>query len=186
MKKVQVKGFENLYEIDEDGNIYSIKRQLKMKIQWNNKIRYNIITLCKDGKHHTKSLHVLVLSSFTDKPSEFHEVNHKDGNRLNNKLQNLEWMTRSQNIQHSYDVLKRKPVDTKGMPQKKRINKNLPKGITMHYIRYRVRITNNPSSSGYKHLGVYDTLEEAMKIYQIAHIEKYGTNPYLDTIEKKE
>ena len=60
--------------------------------------------LTVDGKAYYQQLHVLVLSSFVEKPDiEGIEVNHKDGNKRNNRLDNLEWMTRAGNIKHSIE-----------------------------------------------------------------------------------
>jgi hypothetical protein len=47
-------------------------------------------------------LHRLVALAYIENPNEFKEVNHKDGNRLNNSYVNLEWVTRSENQLHAY------------------------------------------------------------------------------------
>ena len=50
-------------------------------------------------------IHRLVLRAFQDHPNHYLlDVNHKDGNKLNNDINNLEWMTRSENIKHSYNT----------------------------------------------------------------------------------
>lgn len=57
---------------------------------------------CKvDGK--IQSLHRLLAETFLPNPNNYGDVNHKDGNRDNNTLDNLEWCTRSYNLKHSYD-----------------------------------------------------------------------------------
>jgi hypothetical protein len=49
-------------------------------------------------------LHILVAQVFIDNPDNKEHVNHKDGNRANNTVSNLEWATRSENMQHAYDI----------------------------------------------------------------------------------
>ena len=59
------------------------------------------VELWKDGKHETKLVSRLVASAFVDNPENKPEVNHIDGNPLNNSIKNLEWVTRSENIKHA-------------------------------------------------------------------------------------
>lgn len=51
-----------------------------------------------------KRVHRLVAQEFLDNPNNLPQVNHKDGNRLNNKVDNLEWVTASKNIVHGYKM----------------------------------------------------------------------------------
>lgn len=55
----------------------------------------------------TMSVHRVVALTFIPNPNKYPEVNHIDGNGLNNNLNNLEWCTKSQNIQHSWNMGKR-------------------------------------------------------------------------------
>ena len=67
---------------------------------------YLRVTLCKDGKTTRKMLHRLVAEMFIPNKDNKTQVNHIDGNKQNNALFNLEWVTRSENEQHKYRVLK--------------------------------------------------------------------------------
>lgn len=66
---------------------------------------YRTVALRVDGKTHTKMVHRLVMSAVTGYVRHDMQINHKDGNKLNNKAENLEWATRSMNMLHSTWVL---------------------------------------------------------------------------------
>lgn len=100
-------GYEGLYEVSTFGNIKSLVKKGN-NIQ---KIRkqgldistgYATVQLNKNGTPLTKRVHRLVAEAFLDKPSPKHIVNHKDGNKKNNRLDNLEWVTYSENTFHSF------------------------------------------------------------------------------------
>lgn len=58
----------------------------------------------KKGKRTTKTIHKLVANAFIENPYNKREVNHIDGDKLNNNVSNLEWMTRKENAQHGWDT----------------------------------------------------------------------------------
>jgi hypothetical protein len=91
------------YEVDDLGVVYSKKgKPLKPST---NRGGYKIINVMVNGKAVGLSVHTAVLRSFVPKPFENATVNHKDGNKLNNSLNNLEWVTLSENCIHSCRVL---------------------------------------------------------------------------------
>lgn len=57
----------------------------------------------ENGKHKNAYVHRLIASAFIPNPNKFPEVNHKNGNTKDNRVENLEWVTSSQNRQHAYD-----------------------------------------------------------------------------------
>lgn len=65
---------------------------------------YHMLTLCNNGDQRRVYVHHLVLEAFVGpRPSDAHECNHRDGDKLNNRPDNLEWVTRSENIKHAYE-----------------------------------------------------------------------------------
>lgn len=98
----EIKNFEN-YIIDENGNIFN-KRNLNKKIcQWIDNVGYKQIVLYKNGKRNYKRVHILVATAFIPNPEKLPQVNHKDGNKTNNNINNLEWTTNRINTKHGYD-----------------------------------------------------------------------------------
>lgn len=93
-----VKGYEDLYQISNLGNIHNNRKLMKIQ---KHSAGYLHINLTKDGKSHTHLIHRLVAIAFLDNPQNKPEVNHDDGNKHNNILSNLEWNTSVENKQHA-------------------------------------------------------------------------------------
>lgn len=124
------------YKIHRDGRVkrlvskYSRKeRILKHSIASNGYVQ---ISLCKDGKAKVFRLHRLLAETFISNPENKPQVNHKDGNKKNYSLSNLEWMTASENNLHSIRVLKRKPP--RSMLGKLGKDHNLSKHFYIQYL----------------------------------------------------
>lgn len=111
-----IEGFENLYEISNLGRIKSLwkVRGTESRILKPYRTERGYLSVCLYPGPFDKNVHWLVLRAFIGPPPDNHEPNHKNGKRDDNRLDNLEWVTRSQNIIHSYRVLGRKRADMRG------------------------------------------------------------------------
>lgn len=114
VKSFEIKGQEGKYLIYEDGRIYSIPRYkvrggfVKPCLNSKGYPRIFFYTKNENGFRRTRKLvHLLVADVFLPPKPEGHEINHKDGNPRNPHYKNLEWLTRSKNIQHGFDKLGR-------------------------------------------------------------------------------
>lgn len=94
---------KDYYTINDKGEVFS-DNSGKMKTRNRAGTEYQIINFqTVDGKKKTFRVHRLVLLAFEPcHPIEKNEVNHIDGNKKNNSLENLEWITASENQQHAY------------------------------------------------------------------------------------
>ena len=110
MKAFPIKDFPDYY-ITDTGDVYSrtTGRFIKMKLSLA-KNGYLRVWL-SDNNHNQsfKLVHRLVAETFIPNPANKCDVNHIDGNKQNNNVENLEWTTRSENILHAYKKLGRKP-----------------------------------------------------------------------------
>lgn len=96
-----IEGYEDLYQISNTGKVRSLDRYIK--IGQNRRIKkgqiikvpikkgYYQVRLSKNGKRKSFNVHRLVAKAFIPNPNNLPQVNHKDENKLNNNMQNLEW-----------------------------------------------------------------------------------------------
>jgi hypothetical protein len=112
MKKVEIKGYEGLYEISEDGKVYSTGKgnstcpfysEYREIPARKKPTGYLHIKLFKNGVRKYYSIHRIVALNFIPNPENKPQVNHKDGNKSNNTVENLEWVTSKENIIHSIE-----------------------------------------------------------------------------------
>lgn len=100
-----IEGYENLYRVSNLGRVKSLnyRRTGKEKI-----IKLGIIKgylcahLCKDGKQKQYLIHRLVATAFILNPNNLLEINHKDEDKTNNRVENLEWCSRHYNINYGH------------------------------------------------------------------------------------
>ena len=104
-----IKGFEGLYQVSSFGQVKGLKTG-KIRKPFLLNSGYFAVCLSKNSKSKGFSIHRLVIENFTDQSTWLEQVNHKDLNKLNNFLSNLEWCTRSENNKHSYDFGDRKLI----------------------------------------------------------------------------
>lgn len=112
-----IPGFEGLYQVSNLGNTRSVRRCVpsgrghdkwiggvtlkKRIIKSGSKLVYNSLCLWKQGKPYYRLLHRIVALTFIPNPENKTEVNHKDLNTRNNRVDNLEWVTTLENHRHS-------------------------------------------------------------------------------------
>lgn len=104
MRNEDTKRFRNTgYLVTKDGNILNKKGTEYLKGQITNTGYYQVI-LYIDGKPRVFYKHRVVAEVFLEKKDETNVVNHKDGDKLNNNVGNLEWTTRSENTKHAVET----------------------------------------------------------------------------------
>ena len=110
-----IKGYEGLYQVSNNGNIRACK---KVDLRgWNRKERsmsaqisdhgYYSIILHKDYIKRSFLVHRLVAEAFIENPNEYPVINHKDEDQLNNNMDNLEWCTQKYNVNYGTSQARR-------------------------------------------------------------------------------
>ena len=97
----RVKGFPE-YRISSDGIVYTSKRKKVMSQQ--KKGNYLTVKLFEDGKPKFKRVHILVAEAYIPNPDNLPNVNHINGEHTDNRVENLEWLTKRDNSQRACDT----------------------------------------------------------------------------------
>lgn len=99
-----IPGYEDRYAATTDGRIWSYKRNIFLKAA-SDKDGYLNVVLYKDGKTKNMKVHRLILMAWNpNNNSDKLQVNHKDENKQNNNLENLEWITCKENINYGTGI----------------------------------------------------------------------------------
>lgn len=103
----EISGYEGLYEVSDTGLVRSLKFGKKRILSAGKQRKgYLAVQLCKDGICKNLLVHRLVARAFIPNPKNLKTVNHIDENKMNNNVNNLEWLSRGDNARYSRD----KPV----------------------------------------------------------------------------
>lgn len=154
-----VVGYEGLYKISNYGNVKALKSWDVNKRKYIDKEHlltptdngngYFIVSLRKLGNRRNHYIHRLVAQHFIDNPNNLNVVNHKDYDKMNNTVSNLEWVTQKQNVQYSVERMKK----TKSVTHTNTGEK---------YICYRAKKDKYRVIIRHKEYGAFNTLEEAI------------------------
>lgn len=115
-----IKGYEGYYQVSNLGAARSVTRKVwRSDSKWGHGYLtqlsgrrlscvqkdngYFVVTLSLHGKHRTHYIHRLIADAFLENPNSLPEVNHKDGNKSNNHIGNLEWCSHKENAVHAWE-----------------------------------------------------------------------------------
>lgn len=118
-----IEGYENLYQISNKGNVKNIRTGKLLSAEKSN---YLSVYLYKNGYKHFYKIHRLLAKAFIPNPENKPYINHIDGNKFNNNIENLEWCTAKENALHA---VKTGLFDLKGLKQ---ANKNKQIKVIKH------------------------------------------------------
>ena len=113
-----IPGWEGLYQASNFGRIRSVDRYDRLGRFHKGVIRqpgdngkgYLVLPLKKDGRQTMTSVHRLVASTFLPNPNKLRDVNHIDGNKKNNRVDNLEWCSHRDNDLHAFKIGLKVPI----------------------------------------------------------------------------
>ena len=147
MIKKDLPGYEGLYQITDDGRVYSLISNKFLKEGINNK-GYHKVELYKNKIKKTMLVHRLVAMVFLENPNpeKFNQVNHKNGNKNKNDVSNLEWCDQFYNMKHASEnnLLK----DQRGKKLSKETKLKMSKTRKGHPATYHKKVAQiNPDTN---------------------------------------
>ena len=169
----EIKGYEGKYEVSNKGKIRSLnyrnqKGLIKEMTPSLSNVGYLMFPLPFNKKQKSVCVHRIVAETFLELPIDFdvvrYTVNHIDGDKLNNNVCNLEWMTYSENNKHSYQTLGK----TSGMKGNKFEKSKLSKKVTaysddMSFVKTYNSTTEAFSKDGYTSSGISQAVKNKNK-----------------------
>lgn len=111
-----IKGFDGVYQVSDEGQVRRVFKSKTKPLKAWERGKYLTVCLSYGGDKKRFTVHRLVAETFLDKPENATEVNHIDGDKHNNNVSNLEWVTGRGNQVHMMENLKHYPF---GKPAKK-------------------------------------------------------------------
>ena len=131
----KVKGYEGLYLVSDEGQIYSLPRKvsnkrgcyvregqlLKPGLRGNHGLQYEFVILSNGVNSKHESVHRIVATAFVDNPHGYDVVNHIDHNTRNNKASNLEWCTQAENNAYGTHRIRQAATQRYSAPNRKEV-----------------------------------------------------------------
>ena len=148
-----VKGYEGCYEVDQFGRVYSVDRIISVNDngrQYEKPLKakhmkqtmhtkgYKTVSLTKDGKTKGMFVHRIVAEAFIPNPNNLPMVNHKDEDRTNNFVENLEWCTAQYNNTYG-NAQKKRVKKLKGVPLSEEHKAKISMSMKRHFCSYGER-----------------------------------------------
>ena len=139
---------DSRFEISQSGIIRNVKTKY-IKSQYVSDTGYYMITISENNKSKPYRVHRLLANNFIENPKKLKEVNHIDGNKLNNDLSNLEWVSHFENMQHAFSTGLANNTGVKNRMAKlneikvRKIKELLKQGISQYKIATKYNISRS-------------------------------------------
>ena len=154
-----IKGWEGYYEVDTEGNVYSLDRVITVadhgrvyrkpikghKTKGNKTSHgYLSVTLHKDGINEMAYVHRLVAEAFIPNPNNYGVINHIDENKQNNRVENLEWCTQYYNLNYR-GARERQAAKTRGLKRTPEQKARQKEALVEYYKTHKSNTYGKPS-----------------------------------------